>query len=324
MLNDFLKHNSKSDRRALIALALLAVLLIVILLVVDIVQTGRLVEIQKESVVKEKAVGGGGKNSDNDAVRVTLRDFDPNTVDSATLVGFGISPWKVKIFINYRNKGKRFSTPESILDTYKWEQSDYELLRPYIKIGEEFRNLGGVRAKNEGLYSGKTDYYDKAHHGGTQSSSGTYREPVSMDSLRKSRGMSPKFKTLTKVDINTADSATLCSIPGVGAYISMAIIRYREKLGGFASVEQTLDIKQVSPELLEWFMVGEQRKVNKININKDSFQKLNSHPYISYEQTRDLLLYRRLYGKINDESQLLKINIFSKEDVERLRPYLEY
>ena len=145
-----------------------------------------------------------------------------------------------------------------------------------------------------------------------------------MTDTARTKYVSAKFKTLTKVDINTADSATLCSVPGVGQYISMAIIRYRKRLGGYASVEQTMDIKQVSPELLEWFKVENKEKVNKVNINKDSFQKLNSHPYISYEQTRDLLMYRRLYGNIADEAQLLNINIFSVEDIERLRPYLEY
>jgi hypothetical protein len=35
-------------------------------------------------------------------------------------------------------------------------------------------------------------------------------------------------------------------------------------------------------------------------------------------------MYRRLYGRIEDEAQLMKVNIFSAEDVERLRPYLEY
>ncbi|MBO4662963.1 MAG: helix-hairpin-helix domain-containing protein [Bacteroidaceae bacterium] len=310
-MNDFLKHYPKSDRRAVFALTVVAALLFMVMLIVDIVQTGRLAEAQKANKAEVR-----GKDAERDAKKeiahIPLHEFDPNTVDSATLVGFGIAPWKARVLVNYRNKGKRFSTPEAMLDTYGWEQEDYELLHPYIRIDEEFRKQRRDYSR-ERNYERDSRYADDRHDYGRGAT----------DTAR-TKYVSAKFKTLTKVDINTADSATLCSVPGVGQYISMALIRYRKRLGGFASVEQTLDIKQVSPELLEWFKVERTEKVKKININKDSFQKLNSHPYISYEQTRDLLMYRRLYGKIEDEAQLLKVNIFSEEDVERLRPYLEY
>lgn len=320
MLNDFLNHRSKGDRRAIVALAVLAVLLIITLLIVDIVRTGDLIEAQKESLnnANQTKTSGGKKDTSKSAVAdVSLHDFDPNTVDSTTLVGFGIAPWKVKIFMKYRSKGKRFSTPESILDTYRWEQSDLDILRPYIHIGEEYRSRN--------VESDRDVSYDNLGKRGFSSlGSENKSQPSGTDSIYRRKYTSAKFKTLTKVDLNTADSATLCSIPGVGDYISAAIVRYRSKLGGYASVSQLRDIKQVSPELLEWFEVKSDADVKKININKDSFQKLNSHPYIGYEQTKDLLMYRRLYATIRDEAQLLQIGVFSKEDVERLRPYLVY
>lgn len=307
-------HYPKSDRRAVLVLVVVAVLLVVVLLVVDIVQTRKLAEAQKtnKTEVKEQDENKGYGVKKKDIAHIPLHEFDPNTVDSATLVGFGIAPWKAKVFVNYRNKGKRFSTPESILDTYGWEKDDFDMLRPYIRIGEAYRRQRQEyprerNSERELRYTDERRDYERG-----------------MSDSARTKYVSAKFKTLTKVDINTADSATLCSVPGVGQYISSAIIRYRGRLGGFASVEQTLDIKQVSPELLEWFKVERPKDIKKININKDSFQKLNSHPYISYEQTRDLLMYRRLYGRIEDEAQLMKVNIFSAEDVERLRPYLEY
>ena len=78
-----------------------------------------------------------------------------------------------------------------------------------------------------------------------------------------------------------------------------------------------------SPELLEWFTVSP-AAVQKIHLNKASFQALNSHPYISYEQTKALLQYIRLYGEVRDEETLLSTGIFTKEDLERLRPYITY
>ena len=126
------------------------------------------------------------------------------------------------------------------------------------------------------------------------------------------------------MDVNEADTTLLRRIPGVGEKISEAIVRYRQQLGGFYSVEQLLEVKIVSPELLEWFTVSSPPSVQTININKASFQKLNSHPYITYEQTKALLQYVRLYGEIQSEQQLLSTGIFNSGELERLKPYIAY
>jgi DNA uptake protein ComE-like DNA-binding protein len=89
-------------------------------------------------------------------------------------------------------------------------------------------------------------------------------------------------------------------------------------------VEQLTEIKIVSPELLEWMEVSSSSNLQKINLNKSSFQALNSHPYISYDQTKALLQYIRLYGNVKDEQALLETGIFTKEELEKLKPYVDY
>ena len=126
------------------------------------------------------------------------------------------------------------------------------------------------------------------------------------------------------MDVNEADTTLLRRIPGVGEKISEAIVRYRQQLGGYYSVEQLLEISIVSPELLEWFTISSPTAVQKMNLNQASFQALNSHPYISYEQTKSLLQYIRLYGEVKEEVTLLSIGVFTKEELERLRPYIAY
>lgn len=141
---------------------------------------------------------------------------------------------------------------------------------------------------------------------------------------KMSQYQSTKYRTLTQVDANTADSATLCRIPGIGAGISNAILRYRTHLGGFYSTQQLLEINIFSPELLEWFTISDTSTITKISINQASFQVLNSHPYINYEQTRNILRYIRLYGNIPNEQTLLSTGIFTEKDIERLRAYIVY
>lgn len=279
---------SKGDRRAIVALGCIVVFAIGVLMVVDAWKG-------KERDVKTEEEAAVDVEKKEERGEVVMKEFDPNTVDSLTLIGFGLKPWKVKNFLHYREAGKVFRSAEDLGDTYGWTEEDVEMLASYVRVGKQYE-------KKEKKVEEREEWRQQAE---------------------KTEHTSNKFHTLTKVDVNTADMAMLRRIPGVGAKISEAIVRYREKLGGFYSVEQLREIKMVSPELLEWMEVSSPN-VQKIPINEASFQALNSHPYISYDQTKALLQYIRLYGKVKDEQALLDTGIFTKEDVERLKPYLVY
>ena len=47
-----------------------------------------------------------------------------------------------------------------------------------------------------------------------------------------------KFPEGIRVELNTADTATLKKIPGIGSYYARRIVDYRNRLGGFVSVAQ--------------------------------------------------------------------------------------
>ena len=55
-------------------------------------------------------------------------------------------------------------------------------------------------------------------------------------------GAGSRGETDTRVNINTADSATLCTIPGIGETKANAILRYREQNGLFASPEDLMNV----------------------------------------------------------------------------------
>lgn len=291
---------SKSDRRAIVALGCIAVFAVGVLMVVDALNTN-----EPEATKPTKCVLDEESTLATSAAAppasVPLHAFDPNTVDSLTLIGFGLEAWKVKRFLHYRAAGKVFRSAKDLGDTYGWTAEDVQRLSPYVSVGNTF-----VGQKRNTI------------------------APCPRDEERKEKRHSElpdrtsKFHTLTKVDVNEADTALLCRIPGIGKKISEAIVRYRQRLGGFYSVEQLQEISIVSPELLEWFTVSPQPSLQKININKASFQALNSHPYISYEQTKVLLHYIRLYGDVKDEATLLSTRIFTPKELEKLKPYIAY
>lgn len=257
-----------------------------------------------------------------DGVEAPTGYFDPNTVDSATLVRYGLGASQIRSLMGYRRHGGRIESPLAVSKLYNWTDEDVEKVLPYIKIGEQTHRYRDMyeRELRERYEHGRRAYDSRVRD---------HREDSTMSAGRgekyeRNYVAQEKFAVMTKVDINVADTATLRKIPGVGSSIANSIVRLRGKLGGFYSVEQLKDIKYISPELYEWMTVGEKPEIHLININKASFQTLNAHPYVSYDQARDLMSYRRMYGEVKDADALIKTRIFTEKEVERLAPYLEY
>lgn len=292
---DFLYY-SNSDRRSIVIIALIAVVLVGVL-IVGAPKSGGVAAVEAEA------------DSTEQTQPVALHEFDPNTVDSLSLIGFGLAPKQVQTFLRYRRTGAVFRAPESIAKVYGLTAEDVSRLQPYVRIAPEYAERS------------KPVYYERETVRQKSASDGSARG----NGAEQKRNYPEKFDRLTKVDPNTADTALLQRIPGVGTWISRNIVEQRKRLGGFHAVEQLLEVKYFSPELLEWFEVDTlTAKIEKISINTASFQRLNSHPYIAYEKARDLLRYIRLYGRIADIDALRRTGIFAEDELARLQPYLQF
>jgi competence protein ComEA len=53
------------------------------------------------------------------------------------------------------------------------------------------------------------------------------------------------------VDLNRADAAALDALPGIGPATAAAIIEHRERIGGFTSVDQLLDVRGIGEAKLD-------------------------------------------------------------------------
>lgn len=327
MWRDFFYFN-KRDRRAIIFFAVIAVGLAAVSVVRGLMGDG----------ADGGGSGGGGKASltgagNGDAAAVGIRAFDPNTVDSATLVSYGLKPWKAKNLVRYRRAGGVFRTPESVMKLYGWDERDFETLLPYVVIGEEYKrkDYGGTYGKKGGAYGGNggSNYdgrgrtpYERRQYGWTD---GLWRgERAGRDYRQAGYTTYAKLERGMTVDPNTADTTLLMRVPGVGRKISSAIVKYRERLGGFTSERQLEEVRIFPPELLGWFRIDSSTPVRTIDVNAANFQTLNAHPYISYDQTKSLLTYRRVYGRLDGIASLRRAGIFSADELERLEPYLEF
>ena len=133
-------------------------------------------------------------------------------------------------------------------------------------------------------------------------------------------------KRKVQVFVNTADTTSLQSLPGIGPYFARNIVSYREKLGGFVELNQMLEVyafDSARMKMIESFLVIDSIETRKVKINRDDFKTILRHPYIEYEDVKKILNYRESKGMITNWEMYL--NVVGRDDVdERLIRYLEF
>lgn len=223
-----------------------------------------------------------------------LFDFDPNTADSLTLSSLGLRSYVVRNILNYRRKGGRFRTANDFGKIYGMAEKDFLRLKPYVSI---------------------TKRTDDKHK--------TYER----DTLRKEPEKLREKKNIDIiVELNTADTAELKQLIGIGPYFARQIVYYREKLGGYYSPEQLLEINKFTPEKLDRIrqnITVDRSKIRQISVNWSTAEKLNRHPYINFYQAKAIFEKRkkRAFASIDD---LKGIPELTAEDLERIAPYLKF
>lgn len=129
-----------------------------------------------------------------------------------------------------------------------------------------------------------------------------------------------------QVDINRADSAALLPLPGIGPVFAGRIIKYRELLGGFVSVDQLLEVYGMSEETLD--LIGEMISIDasairKIRLDSATFRELLRHPYLEFEDVKAILDFRDFSGGIGSSRELLDNSILHDSVLQRVLPYLD-
>jgi competence protein ComEA len=131
---------------------------------------------------------------------------------------------------------------------------------------------------------------------------------------------------LLKIELNSSTAEQLSNIKGIGEYTAKAIITYRNKLGGFVNINQLTDIKSINIE--QFNSIKSQLKVNpvntkKISLNFSEVEDFVSHPYLNYQQAKEIVKFRSQNGPYQNVKQLLDNKILLKTSYEKIKPYLE-
>ena len=138
-------------------------------------------------------------------------------------------------------------------------------------------------------------------------------------------GSSLRPETAAPLELNSADSAALVALRGIGPLTAGRIARYRERLGGYACVEQLQEIEGMTDRnyrLIEQQIFVDSSKIKKIDINFALPNRMKGHPYIGDKLLDRILKYRQLKGGWRSIEDLTEQHILTAEQAERLLPYL--
>jgi DNA uptake protein ComE-like DNA-binding protein len=128
------------------------------------------------------------------------------------------------------------------------------------------------------------------------------------------------------IEINSADSAGLLPLSGIGPVLAGRIIKYRNMLGGYVDKSQLAEVYGLPDEVLSWITPCihiDTFRVKRIKINTADFRTLLRHPYLEYEDVKAIMNYREVMGQISNIREISQNNLVQDSTLEKIRPYLD-
>ncbi|MCS7297894.1 MAG: helix-hairpin-helix domain-containing protein [Bacteroidia bacterium] len=133
-----------------------------------------------------------------------------------------------------------------------------------------------------------------------------------------------RIKTTTysmrAVDINRASPEILEKLPGIGLVTARRIVKYRERLRYFISLDQLKEVRGVRAEnlsrALPYLYVGPPL-VPPLSLREATAEELAAHPYISWKLARYLIEQRQKWG-----SHPIPPHVWHEWIPDSLRPFL--
>ncbi len=219
--------------------------------------------------------------------------FDPNTISSSDWERLGLRDKTIQTIRNFLSKGGHFSKPEDLQKIYGLHRDEFERLEPYISIETK-------------TSSPKEQFVSSKPRDETQ--------PAKTYPLR-----------YASIDINAADTAAFISLPGIGSKLALRIVTFREKLGGFYSIDQlgeTYGLADSTFQKIKQYLKLENPSVKKININTATVDEMKAHPYIKYGIANPIVAYRNEHGLFSDLEDIKKVMAVTDEIYKKIAPYL--
>ncbi len=285
-----------------------------------------------------------------------LFQFNPNDITQEEWERLGFSEKQAISIVKFRSKGFQFRKKSDLKKLYVVDDKKYKQLKPYIvlpiqKIVEEedYRIQYVVSAQPvykelellEQVYyrkeQNKYTYYSKAYK--------SWKEANAALETIESKGFEGAFITKAKsnfvcypihkkdiekkelviIEVNTADTTGFKTMKGIGSYYAQKIVAYREKLGGFYSIEQLKEVYGIKPDVIEQNkqrLTIDTAHIVKINLNTVTKEKLREHPYIKWNIANSIVMYRLSHGNYESVQNIQNSDLVNDELYRKIVRYL--
>ncbi len=217
-----------------------------------------------------------------------LFHFDPNTISDKEWRRLGLRDKTIGMIKNYLAKGGQFREATDIKKIWGLNEKLADRIIPFARITIPESRIRSTFSKTER----QTNYTTK------------------------------KYQFL---NINEGDTNALTKLPGIGPKLSQRIVKYRDRLGGFHSVDQVAETfglpDSTFQKIRSWLQV-EKGNVKTININTATLDELRAHPYIRYHLANAIVQYRQQHKSYSSVNEIRNIMLVDDTTYRKVAPYL--
>lgn len=243
----------------------------------------------------------------SDTVSLELFDFDPNAIGRAEWRRLGLTDKQVDGIERYQNKGGQFRTKKDVGRMYSIRPEQFAALEPYILLPDSLPR----KAYQKHTYAASADRQEY----------GQERSPM----IRERATYAPK--PVRSVEVNSADTTALIELPGIGPAFARGIVKFRDMLGGFVSLDQLAEVyvlkdKPDAVEQLKQLLILDPALVRRIPINTCTVEELAAHPYARWKVSKPLIAYRAQHGAFKQVEDIRGCAAITEEVFLKLAPYL--
>lgn len=246
-------------------------------------------------------------------------DSSNSSAIAATQSGNPASPFSLEEIPEPTKKSSHselFQFDPNTLNAQGWERLGLEpkIARTLLN----YRNKGGHFYKKEDLkkiWGLPPSFYERV------------ADYIVLDNKPKKHDSYPlkKETRISAIEINSADTTAFIALPGIGSVLANRIIKFREKMGGFYSVDQiaeTWGLRDSTFKLIKPRLTVKEELVRKFNINKTSKEELKVHPYFRWQLANAIVDYRQKHGAFTSLEDLKNIPGLDAATIERIKHYL--
>jgi len=217
--------------------------------------------------------------------------FDPNSLSIDGWKKLGIHENTIITIKKYLNKGGHFYKSEDLKKIYGLHPDEYISLEPYVRIEMTSNNQNQNNTKTE---------------------------------LKKDQPLNNNTKYHV-IEINVADTSAFIELPGIGSKLAVRIVNFRDRLGGFYSIDQigeTYGLPDSIFQRIKPFLKLENISIKKINVNAATKDEMKTHPYIKWNLANAIVEYRNQHGNFSTLDDLKQISLVTDDIFNKIKFYL--